>query len=381
MPGRKLGRVVIASRCAWTTFNFRRRLIEELTATGAEVVACGAGGDGYEERLQAIGIRFVRMPLARRSVSVFSDLRYLLACCRLLRQVKPDVVHAFTIKPVIYCSMAAAIVRVPVRVVMITGLGYTFTSSGSWLRKAVQVLYRIALRRVDRVYFQNASDRDDFLVLSLVTAVKCRLISGSGVDTRRFAPVERPGVAGAPAFVMVSRALREKGVGEFLDAARRVRQTGQPARFVLVGGTDHRNPTSMSDQDVRDAASSAGVEWVGQVDDVREHLASADVVVLPSYREGTPMSLLEAAAMAKPMIATDVPGCREVVREGWNGWLVPPRDSAALATAMLRAIRERGLWRSFGENARALATSTFDVRLVCRQLIDDYRALLMRGDD
>jgi glycosyltransferase involved in cell wall biosynthesis len=381
MHGRELRRVVIASRCAWTTFNFRRHLIEELTATGVEVVACGAGGDGYEERLQAIGVRFVRMPLAKRSVSVLADLRYLLACWRLLRQVRPDVVHAFTIKPVIFCSIAAAIVRVPVRVAMITGLGYSFTSSGAWLRRVVQGLYRVALRRIHRVYFQNATDRDDFFALGLVSARQCRMIAGSGVDTKTFVPVDRPDVAGAPVFLMVSRVLREKGVNEFFDAARRVRLTGQPARFVLAGGTDYRNPTSMSDQEVRDAAGDAGVEWVGQVDNVRDYLANADVVVLPSYREGTPMSLLEASAMAKPMIATDVPGCRDVVRAGWNGWLVPPRDSEALASAMQQSIRDRHRWKSFGENARLLATSRFDARLVCRQLIDDYRALLMRGDD
>jgi glycosyltransferase involved in cell wall biosynthesis len=371
-------RVLIASRCSWTTFNFRRHLIAELQGAGVNVLACGAGGDGYEEQLAAAGIRFVPLPLGRDSRDLLADLRYAVACYRLIREHRPDVVHTFTIKPVIYCTLAAALARVRLRVAMITGLGYAFTSSGKILRWLVSALCRFALRRVDLVYFQNADDRDEFLHRKIVSVSQCRMIAGSGVDTGRFAPMVRVENQNCVTFLMISRALREKGVLEFFAAAHQVKQVASDARFILVGGTDGRNPTSLVQEEVQLRADESGVEWAGPVGDVRPLIAEADVVVLPSYREGTPMSLLEAAAMAKPMIATNVPGCREIVRDGVTGWLVPPRDAQALAAAMIKAMAERERWRTYGENARNLATSRFDVRRVSKQIMDDYRELAAR---
>jgi glycosyltransferase involved in cell wall biosynthesis len=372
-------RFVIASRCAWTTFNFRRQLIEELQHLGAEVIACGAGGDGYEARLHSAGIRFEPLPLGQGQTGPVADLRYLVACYRLFRRFRPNVLHAFTVKPVIFASIAARAARVPVRVVMITGLGHVFTSSGRFLRGLISALYRIALKRVNLVYFQNPDDRDEFLRQGIVSVDQSRLIAGSGVDTKRFAPILRCATAPGTVFVMVARMLREKGVMEFLSAASRVRSRTTGTRFMLVGGTDPRNPTSLEADEIRLAATDVGVEWIGHVEDVRPYYAQADIVVLPSYREGTPMSLLEAAAMAKPMIATRVPGCIEIVHEGTTGWLVPPRDAFALAEAMLRAIAERDHWDVYGDNARALATSRFDSRVICQQILNDYEELLGRS--
>lgn len=379
MQGSLPKRVVIASRCSWTTYNFRRHLIADLQAAGVDVLACGAGGDGYEDKLAEAGVRFVSLPLGRDPRDLLADLRYALACYRLLREYRPDVVHTFTIKPVIYCSIAAALARVPVRVAMVTGLGYTFTSSGTSFRWLVAALCRFALRSVRLVYFQNADDRDELLRRGVVRASQWRMIAGSGVDTTRFVPIDRVQNQNRVTFLMVSRALREKGVLEFFAAARQVKQLAANTRFVLAGGTDERNPTSLVKEEVRLLADESGVEWVGPIEDVRPLIADADVVVLPSYREGTPMSLLEAAAMAKPMIATDVPGCREVVRDGFNGWLVPARDAPALAGAMLRAIAERDRWGEYGKNSRNLATTRFDVRRVCEQIMDDYRELASRS--
>jgi glycosyltransferase involved in cell wall biosynthesis len=370
--------VVIASRCAFTTFNFRRQLIAELQRAGAEVVACGAGGDGYEEALRAAGVRFIPLPLASESRNPLADLKYLVCCWRLLRAIRPQVMHAFTVKPVIYCTIAAALARVPVRVAMITGLGYAFTSSGAFLRVLTVGLYRLALRYSDLVYFQNPDDRDEFLRRRIVSSNKIRMISGSGVDTEHFAPATVPAVKPGPgtAFVMVARALREKGVLEYLQAAAIVRRYRPHVSFVLVGDVDVRNPSSLERETVSRAAAGSGVTWVGHVRDTRPFLAAADIVVLASYREGTPMALLEAAAMAKPLIATRVPGCVEVVRDGFNGWLAAPRDGEALASTMLQAIAERDCWGVYGENSRRLATDRFDVRLVCSQIMGDYDELV-----
>jgi glycosyltransferase involved in cell wall biosynthesis len=347
---------------------------------GAEVLACGAGGDGYEGLLRAAGIRFHPLPLARKSRSPLADLRYFVTCWSLLRKLRPQVLHAFTVKPVIYCTIAAALARVPVRIAMITGLGYAFTSSGALVRKITTTLYRLALRYVDVVYFQNSHDRDEFLHRRIVSADKVRMIAGSGVDTERFSPQIVPSARreSGTAFVMVARALRDKGVLEFIEAATIVRSRKTDVSFVLVGGVDERNPSALDEAEVRQAASGAGVTWIGHVGDVRPYIAQADIVVLASYREGTPMSLLEAASMSKPLIATRVPGCVEVVHEGCNGWLAPPRNGAALASAMLAAIAHRDCWESYGEYSRWLATSRFDARLISAQIIGDYGALIRR---
>jgi glycosyltransferase involved in cell wall biosynthesis len=372
-------RIVIASRCAWTTWNFRRRLIADLQAAGAEVVACGAGGDGYEEELAAAGIPFMSLPMGRGMGNPLADVRYLLHCRRLLRRVRPDIVHAFTVKPVIFGTIAAALAGVPVRVVTITGLGHAFTSIARPLRTVIAWLYRLSLRRAHLVYFQNEEDREQFLRRGIVSAPQARMIAGSGVDTARFAPVPGPARDSGASFVMVARALRDKGVLEYFRAAKIVRQATAGVAFRFVGGVDHRNPSSLTRDELADAAREAGVEWIDHAEDVRPHLAAADIVVLPSYREGTPMSLLEAAAMAKPMIATAVPGCREVVREGSTGWLVPVQDANALAAAMRRAIAERDRWDQLGNNARALTLARFDARVVIRQMLCDYGDLLARS--
>jgi glycosyltransferase involved in cell wall biosynthesis len=298
---------------------------------------------------------------------------------RLLLQLRPHIFHAFTVKPVIFGTIAAALAAVPVRIVTITGLGHAFTSSSWWLRTVVAALYRWALSRTHLVYFQNAEDREQFLQRGIVSSAPTRMIAGSGVDTERFAPATRRTETSTATFVMVARALRDKGVREYFKAGRLVRETGEDAVFRFVGGVDPRNPSSLSQAEMESAAREAGVEWIDHAEDVRPHMAAADIVVLPSYREGTPMSLLEAAAMAKPMIATAVPGCREVVREGSTGWLVPAQDADALASAMRRAIAERDRWEPFGNNARTLVLARFDAWIVIRQMLADYVDLLARS--
>lgn len=368
-------RIVLVSRCAWTMFNFRKHLIGELLARGDEVTALGAGGDGYEQRVRDLGAHFESIPLSFRGIRVTDDMRLLIDLVRRFKTLKPQVAHFFTIKPAIYGTVAAAIAGVPVRVVMVTGLGFAFTSARWPLRYAVMTLYAFALRFAHRVYFQNPHDRDEFLRRRLVKADKVRMIAGSGVDLETFTPSPPRPTAGPLTFVMVARLLREKGVHEFFAAAEAVRRRHPSTRFVLVGGTDSRNPTSITDEEARRAAACSGVTLAGQVEDVRPFLAEADVVVLPSYREGTPMSLLEAAAMAKPIVATDVPGCREVVAHGVNGFLVAPRDAGALAEAIKTCVKERSRLPAMGDAGRTLVADRYDVRLVCRQILADYDAL------
>jgi len=370
-------RIAIVSRCSWTMHSFRLSLIRSLMERNYAVKAVGAGGDGYDLKLLAAGVDFEHVPVSRRGISPLIDLWLLVRLVMLFRRVRPQVFHGFTIKPVIYGTLAAAIVKVPVRVVTITGLGHAFTTASGVLRRVVETLYRVALGRASLVFFQNADDRNLFLERGLVTAEKTRLIAGSGVDTARFAVAPLPLASGAsPRFLMIARMLREKGVLEYLTAAAEVRKVRPDAEFALLGGIDSRNPSGLSREQVGTLAATAGVRWIDQVSDVRPHLADSDVLVLPSYREGMPRVVLEAAAMGRPAIVTDVPGCRDAVVAGITGLLVPVADAGALARAMLELMNEPNRVREMGVAARRHIEAEFDETVVIRETISAYQELI-----
>jgi glycosyltransferase involved in cell wall biosynthesis len=370
-------RIVVMSRCTWTLFNFRKSLMESIVGAGARLVAMGAGGDGYERPLADSGFDVRAIPLSRSGIAPLSDAWLVLHLVHFLRHWRPAIVHTFTIKPAIFGTLAAALARVPVRVVTITGLGHSFTSAGRVVRAIVTHLYRAALRRADLVFFQNAEDHSLFLQLGLVTADRSRVVPGSGVDLRRFSVVPLPSRDGKPVrFLMVARLLREKGVMEFVEAARRVTAGHPQVSFQLLGGPDPRNPTSLGPQELTQLRDSSVVEWIDEVEDVRPYIAAADVLVLPSYREGLPRSLLEGAAMGRAIVTTDTVGCRDVVEDGANGYLVRVMDAADLAQALEKLSIEPDLVARMGAASRARAERLFDERLVIRETLATYERLL-----
>jgi glycosyltransferase involved in cell wall biosynthesis len=369
-------RVSVLSRCSRTLFTFRRGLIRGALAAGHQVTALGAGGDGYDRKLVEEGIDFHHLPIEFRSLSPWADLRLVATLYRYFRRTRPDVCHAFTIKPAIFGTLAAALARVPVRVVTITGLGYAFTSAGGLLRAGVEFLYRLALGRAHVVFFQNPTDRQLFVERGLVAEERTRLVAGSGVDTTRFQVLPLPSAAGtAPVFLMIGRLLRDKGVLEYLEAARRVRARIPGARCLLLGGEDLRNPSRLTAEELGKLRASRDVELLAEVDDVRPVIARADVVVLPSYREGLPRSLLEGGAMGRALIATDVPGCRDVVVQERNGLLVPRADSEALAAAMIRLGENHVSIAAMGAAARADIEARFDEQRVIDNTLATYQLL------
>jgi glycosyltransferase involved in cell wall biosynthesis len=366
-------RVFVISRCARTLYIFRRSLIADALKCGAEVVALGAGGDGFEERLAAGGIRFEPIPVAMRSIDLLADMRLVMCLVRRFRQNRPDVVHSFTVKPVIFATLAAWLAGVPRRVVTITGLGHAFTTAGSLVRSAVKLLYRVALSRAHVVFFQNRDDRDFFVSQGVVRASIARLIPGSGVDVDRFAPCPLPCEGGAaPRFLMIARLLREKGVREYIRAAHLVKSEHPRASFALLGGTDPRNPSALTKEEIAALQRSGEVEWLDEVTDVRPFIAAADVVVLPSYREGLPRTLLEGAAMGRALVATDAPGCREVVIPGETGYLVRVGDPSSLAQAMARLCELPSEIAILGRRARHLVETCYDQRLVNQACLHSY---------
>lgn len=372
-------RVVLFANTAWYLFNFRLSLAEELRRTGNDVLLISPP-DPYGEQLRQLGFRWFPAPMRRRSLNPLRELGLVLWLARLLRKERIDLVHGFTIKCAIYGSLAARLAGVRARVNAVAGLGYVFTSEdllARALRPVVRALFRIALAgQGSRLVLQNPDDVSLFEKARLVPPDSIRLIRGSGVDCSRFQPLATPRRDGRFRVLLATRLLWDKGVAEFVKAAELVRGQGRAIEFVLAGDPDPGNPASVPETAVRAWADEGTVRWLGHVDDMPALLRSVDAVALPSYREGLPKTLIEAAACGLPLIATDVPGCREVVSHGTTGLLVPPRNAEALAAAIANLQHAPELCVRLGSAARARASSDFDQRVVLSQTIAVYHELI-----
>lgn len=363
----------------WYLYNFRRALARALQDAGWEVVLVAPPGP-YGEKLRDLGFRFVAAPMERRSLNPLREVLLLAWLWRLARAEKPDILHGFTIKCAVYGGLAGRLAGVA-RVNAVAGLGYVFIGDSvkaRLLRPIVRALLRLALGGAQaRLILQNPDDVALFVAAGLAPRERIRLIQGSGVDCARFQPPTRERPADAPLRVLlVGRMLWDKGVAEFVAAARLLRAEGRSLRFVLAGAPDPGNPAAIPQETLEDWRDSGVVDWLGHVDDMPGLLAGADIVVLPSYREGLPKSLIEAAACARPLIATDVPGCREVVADGVDGLLVPVREAEPLAAAIARLADDPALARRLGEAARAKALQAFDESIVLSRTIAVYDELV-----
>ncbi len=346
---------------------FRGPLIHALSAKGMDVHIAAPGltpDSPARHQLEAIGLTVHDIQLRRTGMNPLRDLMALGSLWRIMLQLRPDYVLGYTIKPVIYGSMAAWLARVPHRYALITGLGYAFAGSqgtGSrqgLCRRLAQKLYTLALARVHKVFFQNPDDEELFRTLHILRDdAQTVVVNGSGINLKQFAPAPLPG---APHFLLIARLLGNKGVREYCEAAQRIHQHSPQARFSLVGWLDD-NPDSISQQELDAWLSQGHLSFLGKLSDVRTALAACNVYVLPSYREGTPRTVLEAMSMGRAVITTDAPGCRETVVDGYNGYLVPIRNVDALAGAMQRFIDDPALAPRMGAHSRRLAETKYDV--------------------
>lgn len=364
-------KVMILGSFAESLVRFRGRLIEELLKAGREVVACAPEIPvAVRERLEGMGARVIEVPMRRAGLNPLSDAALLLHLVRLLRCERPDVLFAYTIKPVVYGGIAARLVGGIRFTPMITGLGYAFTSGGGLRRRVVsslaQMLYRFALTSATRVFFQNPDDLAVFVdggILGL--GAPTQLIAGSGIDICEFQPTPLPQAA---VFLMIGRLVTDKGVREYASAASMVRKVYPSARFLLAGWIDE-NPTAITATELGEWVTSGNIEFLGKLEDVRPALNLCSVYVLPSYREGTPRTVLEAMAMGRAVVTTDAPGCRETVMPGENGFLVPSRDAASLALQLKELVAKPGLLAQLGKRSRAIAEDRYDVRKVNAEII------------
>jgi glycosyltransferase involved in cell wall biosynthesis len=364
--------VLIIASFADSLVNFRGPLLATLVARGHAVHVAAPGAIfRIANSPLADSVTAHDLPIERTGLNPVRDIGAWRAMLALMRQLRPDVVIAYTIKPVIYGTIAARVARVPRTFALITGLGYVFQNKSvraRLLKTVVARLYRVALAGADTIFFQNADDRDLFCRLRIVSArAKTRITNGSGVDLTRFTPQPQP--AGDPRVLFIGRLLKDKGVAEFAEAARIVRQDHPQVVFEMIGWYDEGNPASVDRNAMQLWLDEGVVSWNGPSDEVRPALARAAMFVLPSYHEGTPRTVLEALATARPAVTSDVPGCRETVIDGETGFLVPPRDPVALAAAITTLVQDADLRRRMGEAGLALARRKYDVEKVNADLI------------
>jgi glycosyltransferase involved in cell wall biosynthesis len=366
--------VMISINTAWNIYHFRASLIAALRGAGYPVISA-APDDAYSDRLRALVDGHYTLPMDNAGTSPVRDFLLFLRYWRLLRRVRPAALLTYTIKPNIYGALAACMLGIPV-IANVSGLGTAFIRT-HWLTYVAMALYRLAFAQVACVFFQNSEDRDLFIARKLVAPEKARLIPGSGVNLQYFSVRETPRTAEEPlSFVLIARMVADKGIGEFVAAARIVKASYPQVIFRLVGPHGVKNQTAISAATLEAWAAEGVIEYAGESDDIRDTIARHDCVVLPSYREGLSRVLLEAAAMGKPLIATDVAGCRQVVTHGENGLLCPARDAAALATTMLAFIALSPTARAeMGRQSRRKAEREFDEQAVIAAYLEEIRAL------
>jgi glycosyltransferase involved in cell wall biosynthesis len=362
--------VVLLASYAPSLVNFRGDLIRARVAAGHQVVAVAPDiPDEIARALGAMGADVRSLKLERAGLNPLADASYYLGLRRLLANLQPDVLISYTIKPVAWGTLAASSLGIPARVAMITGLGFAFTEGGGAkrmiARTVARVLYSLALRRATSVIFQNPDDKALFSDIGVLPrTANVTIVNGSGVNTRQFEVAALPpGVS----FLMIARLLGDKGVREYAAAAALVKARYPDIPIRLVGYRDD-SPDCISQAEL-DEMIAGGVEFLGRMDDVRPAIAASSVYVLPSYREGTPRSVLEAMSMGRPVITTDVPGCRETVRDGVNGFLVPARDAEALAMAMIKLIEHEDLVASMGKRSREAVEAQYESGKVSRQIM------------
>lgn len=371
-------KTVFFANTDWYLYNFRLDLAKFLRGLGWEVIFMAPPGE-YSGRIEEQGFRLIPFEFSRKGTNPITEYQTISRIRKIYESERPDIVHHFTIKCVIYGSFAAKKCGVSTIINAITGLGYVFLGTGfdaKILRGITTRLYRIALKNT-QIIFENPDDAALFEKLALVDKEDINIILGTGIDTDAFIPIPLPD--SVPLAVLPARMLWDKGIGEFVKAAAILHERGLRARFALIGKKDEGNPSSISYDQLTRWQKEGIVEWWGWQEDIATVFSMADVVCLPSYREGLPKVLIEAAACARPIITTDVPGCREVVIHGENGLLVPAKDPEALAAALETLLRDRELRIRMGEASRQRAVDIFSTRQVNAETLAVYSKTIRKS--
>ena len=365
-------KVILFANTDWYLYNFRRDLAIALRERGDEVVLLSPTGD-YARRLIEMGFRWVEFPLSRQGMNPFRELGAVFQLYRFYRQEKPALVHHFTVKCVLYGSLAAHLASVQAIINSITGLGYLFLPGGTFkntLRVFVRAWYRLVMHGT-QVIFENSEDQSTFLQYEFIRPENGHLIPGVGVDTHHFRPVPEPD--GDPVVLLAARMLWDKGVGEFVEAARSLHAEGLQTRFALAGRTDPGNPAAISDEQIEAWRDEGAIEWWGWGEDMAIIIAKTNFFCLPSYyREGLPTVIMEASSCGRAVVTTDWPGCREAIQDGLTGLLVKPNDGPSLASAIRKLAADPALRKKMGSAGRALVEEKFSTDVIIAQILSVY---------
>ena len=371
-----MAKIVIISHYSPSLINFRGDLIRAMVELGHKVICLGPEA-GFEQPLQELGADYRQIPLHRTGLNPLKDVKTLFSLRKVLKEIKPDIVFSYTVKPIVYGSIAAHMAGVRRMYALISGLGYVFigqTFKQRLLTQIVAFLYRRGLKYNQVVFFQNPDDLHLFVSKSIVPkTAKPVLVNGSGVNIEKFAFA--PPKLSPVTFLLIARLIKDKGILEYVESARLLKQKYPDARFQLLGPLDI-NPAAITQEQLERWSKEGIIEYLGKTNDVRPYIADASVFVLPSfYREGTPRSVLEAMSMGRPIITTDAPGCRETVIDGRNGFLVSVKDVDALKSAMEKFIQEPDLISQMGKQSRIIAEEKYDVRKVNRVILQEMGLL------
>ncbi|MBW7889078.1 MAG: glycosyltransferase family 4 protein [Bacteroidetes bacterium] len=364
--------LLAVANTSWHLYNFRLPFLLEVKSSGIKVIVA-APKDNFSDKLISLGFDYLELPMERRGLNPIRDAGLILHLWKIYRSIKPDFVFHNTIKPVLYGTFAAGMLNINRIINMISGLGYIFigdTSKHFLLRPMVKMMYRFSLKYSSTVFFQNPDDRDYFVTQKLIDESKTKITFGSGVDLTRFTYEENKNIQKNCHFLFIGRLLKDKGLIEYVEAAKRIKIKFPETTFTVLGNIDLDNPSHITESLLQQWKKEEIITHLSEREDVRPVIRTADIVVLPSYREGVPKAILEAMAMGKPIITTDVPGCRETIVDKRNGILIPVKDIAALTTAMeimLSNPEERVI---MGKEGRRIAEEKFDVKYVTKKLMD-----------
>lgn len=360
-----------------TTYNFRGDLLKKISSIGYDVVVTGPN-EIDTEKIQAMGVRFVMIPLEKNGLNFVSDIKYIFALKKLFTEEKPDITLGYTIKPVIYGAIASKLAGVKNINSMVTGAGYIFTAKtvkAKIIKVLASFLYRIGFKCADKVIFQNQDDLNEFVQQKLLKRVKCCLVNGSGVNMQKYEMTPLPERL---TFFMLSRIMYSKGIREYLQAAEKVKSKYPEVRFMLLGAVENIQD-SLTMKDLDPYIKRDIIDYYGETDNVNAYYNQCSVYVLPSYREGTPRTVLEAMAMGRPIITTDAPGCRETVIDGINGFRVPIKDSDTLAEKMIWFIENQYEITKMGKASYDFCKEKFDVRKVNESMLNHMNILQSEG--
>lgn len=357
-------KVLVLSSFTTSLFWFRIDMMKSFLNAGCEVLAVGDGAEAeWQDRFDQLGIRYRQIPVQRNGTNPLRDLKTLSALYRLLKEEKPDRIFSYQAKTVIYGGIAAAMLGIREVYPLIAGVGSIFLGGGlkkKLLRSILVLEYKLGMKQAPRVFFQNRDDLGVFVSHGIVPESKAVMLNGSGVNLEKFPPAPLPEEV---SFLCISRLIRDKGVGEYLDAAREIRRRHPKVRCVLVGPYD-TNPSAIKPEELQPYLDDGSVKYVGEQMDVYPYLRSCTAYVLPSYHEGTPKTVLEAMAAGRPVITTDAPGCRETVTDGVNGYIVPIKDVNSIVEAMEKVLENPSRTKEMAANARKIAEEKYDVNKV-----------------